>query len=153
MEKTEIYPYKPHLESEAPLVVAGGVLVHEEKFLLLKRHPEKPYGHHWNLPAGKVEKNEDPQLGAQREIHEETGIFIPIENLVPLHIFYIKRGKIFIEFHIYKSFFQNRPEVNLKLDENTDAIWSSHEEAITLPLLGGGKEILDFCVSNFKQKP
>ena len=43
MEKTEIYSFKPIDEKESPLVVAGGVLVHDEKFLLLKRHPEKPF--------------------------------------------------------------------------------------------------------------
>jgi 8-oxo-dGTP pyrophosphatase MutT (NUDIX family) len=153
MEKTEIYSYKPLFETEAPLVVAGGVLIHDDKFLLLKRHPEKPYGDHWNLPAGKVERHEAPQKGAQREIHEETGIFIPLENLAPLHVFYIKRGKLFIEFHIFKASFQDKPEINLKLDENIDAIWSSHEEAMTLPLLSGGAEILNFCINSVKQKP
>lgn len=153
MEKTEIYSYKPLHEAEAPLIVAGGVLMHDDKFLLLKRHPEKPYGLHWNLPAGKVEKHEDPQLGAQREIHEETGIFIPLENLAPLHVFYIRRGKLFIEFHIFQSQFSMRPPINLKLDENTDALWSTHEEAMELPLLGGGLEILNYCMQKFKQKP
>lgn len=153
MEKTEIYSFKPLLEKDPPLVIAGGILIHDNKFLLLKRHPEKPYGQSWNFPAGKLEKGENPQKGAQREIHEETGIFIPLEGLLPVHIFYIKRDQLFIEFHMFQTFFHQSPKINLKLDENTDAIWTSHEEALTLPLLGGGHEILEFWKSKFKQKP
>jgi ADP-ribose pyrophosphatase len=35
------------------------------------RHAAKQYL--WELPAGKLEPNEDPLLGAQRELEEETG--------------------------------------------------------------------------------
>ena len=153
MEKTEIFAYKPIDESRRPLVVAGGFLVHNNRYLLLKRHPEKSYGHHWNLPAGKVEHNEDPQYGAQREIHEETGIMIPLENLTPVHVFYIRRGPLFIQFHVYHAFFDVAPDINLKMDENTEASWVCHEEALKLPLLSGGSEILDFCMNKFKKKP
>lgn len=153
MEHTELYPYKPLHITASPLVVAGAMLLHEDKFLLLKRHPEKSYGDHWNLPAGKVNTHEDPLKGAQRELHEETGIFIPLEQLTPLHIFYIKREGLFIEFHIFKSYLKTKPSINLKLDENIAATWSSHDEALLLPLIGGGKEILDFCLTRLKQKP
>jgi 8-oxo-dGTP diphosphatase len=145
MEKTEIFFYKP-IDFLKPLLVAGGVLHHEDRFLLLKRHPEKPYGLHWNLPAGKIEHNEDPHIGAQREIHEETGIFVPLENLKPLHIFYIKREHTSIQFYIFEATFEHRPSIALKMDENTEALWTSHEEALKLPLLGGGEEILNFCL-------
>jgi 8-oxo-dGTP pyrophosphatase MutT (NUDIX family) len=149
MEKTEIFAQKPtHLG--LPLIVAGGVLIHKDRFLLLKRHPDKPYGMHWNLPAGKVESGEDPLRGAQREIYEETGIFIPLEKLEPLHIFYLKRGKMFIQFHIFKTIFDDLPAIDLKTDENIEALWTSEEEAYQLPLLGGGQEILGFCLNKFK---
>jgi 8-oxo-dGTP pyrophosphatase MutT (NUDIX family) len=146
MEKTEIFAHKPQ-DLKEPLVVAGGLLMHDDKFLLLKRHPEKPYGHLWNLPAGKVDLFENPQEGAQREIHEETGIFIPLESLKPIHVFYLKRGTIYIQFHVFKTFFLEKPEITLKLDENTEALWTSFTEAFELPLLGGGHEILDYCVN------
>lgn len=153
MEKTKLYFEKPFHITETPLIVAGAILFHEEKFLLLKRHPEKSYGELWNLPAGKVDAKEDPQKGAQRELHEETGILIPLDELTPLHIFYIKRKDLFIEFHVFKSFLKNKPAINLKLDENIAATWSSHDEAVLLPLIGGGKEILQFCIACLKQKP
>jgi ADP-ribose pyrophosphatase YjhB (NUDIX family) len=145
MKKTEIFSYKPS-NCEDPLVVAGGVLLHKDRCLLLKRHPDKPYGSHWNLPAGKVEANEHPHRGAQREIHEETGILIELEKLKLLHVFYIKREESYIEFHIFQAVFDKLPEIQLKLDENIEALWTSHEEALQLPLLSGGDEILKFCL-------
>jgi len=146
MEKTEIFLTRPE-GFEVNAIVAGGFILHDNKFLMLKRHPDKPYGNHWNLPAGKVEIGEDPQNGAQREIHEETGIFIPLESLKPLNVFYIKRADFRIQFHVYKSKLKKRPEMKLKMDENTHALWLFHHEAIDLPLLGGGKEILDYCLN------
>jgi 8-oxo-dGTP pyrophosphatase MutT (NUDIX family) len=146
-DSTELFDTKPlHLHS--PLVVAGAFLLHDNKFLLLRRHPEKPYGLHWNLPAGKIEKEEDPKRGAQRELFEETGINIPLEKLNPIKVFYLKRGPLFIEFHVFESKLDSPPEVKLKLDENTEALWMSLEESKHLTLLGGGKEILDFCLKH-----
>lgn len=46
--------------------------------LLLRRSGTdrwKPY--HWNLPGGKVDLGEDPVLTAERELAEESGLFIP----------------------------------------------------------------------------
>lgn len=147
MEKTQIYLSCPrHFDVNA--IIAGGFITHEKRFLMLKRHPQKHYGNYWNFPAGKVERGEDPHLGAQREIHEETGLFIPLESLDPVHIFYIKRAAFNIQFHLYKTHLPTLPSLNLKLDENIDALWLEHDEALKLPLLGGGKEILDFCLKS-----
>jgi 8-oxo-dGTP diphosphatase len=145
MEKTEIFLSCPE-DFDVNAIVAGGFITHESKFLMLKRHPEKHYGNHWNLPAGKVELGEDPLIGAQREIHEETGLFIPLESLEPVQVFYIKRADFRIQFHVFKATLSEFPKLKLKLDENTDALWLTHHEALKLPLLGGGKEILDFCL-------
>lgn len=38
----------------------------------------------WNLPGGTLEKGESPWEGAVREVKEETGLDIEIENLVHL---------------------------------------------------------------------
>lgn len=147
LDNTQLFSSKPtHLND--PLVVAGAVIIHENKFLLLRRHPDKPYGLHWNLPAGKIHTHEDPKLGAQREIFEETGIYIPLDELTPIRTFYIQRGPLFIEFHVFKKLYHKEPEIKLKLDENTEALWTSLEEASQLKLLGGGQEILDYCFKN-----
>ena len=46
--------------------IAGCYCSFEDKLLLLKRHPEKPQGNTWGVPAGKIEKNEDPKIAVVR---------------------------------------------------------------------------------------
>lgn len=47
---------------------AGGIVQNAQKELLFIFRKGK-----WDLPKGKLEKNEDPELCAEREITEETG--------------------------------------------------------------------------------
>ena len=148
MEKTEIYVHKP-IHADFSLAVAGAVIMHDNRFLLLKRHPEKSFGDHWNLPAGKVEEGEDPQSGAQREIYEETGIFLTLENLELIQVFYMQRGSLQFQFHVFKARLESMPNINLKLDENTEALWVNQEEANQLRLISGGSEIIDVCLKAF----
>ena len=47
---------------------AGGVVLHQEKILLMYRRKS------WDLPKGKIDARETPQKAAIREIKEETNI-------------------------------------------------------------------------------
>ncbi|MCO6494841.1 MAG: NUDIX domain-containing protein [Bacteroidetes bacterium] len=47
---------------------AGGIVEENGKFLYIKRFD------HWDLPKGKLEKNESEKEGALREVREECGI-------------------------------------------------------------------------------
>lgn len=47
---------------------AGGIVEKDNHFLFIKRFGK------WDIPKGKLEKNEDPELGCVREIEEECGI-------------------------------------------------------------------------------
>jgi 8-oxo-dGTP pyrophosphatase MutT (NUDIX family) len=47
---------------------AGGIVTFDDSFLAIFRNEK------WDLPKGKLEKNEDPVLGALREIQEECGV-------------------------------------------------------------------------------
>lgn len=56
---------------------AGGIVEKEGRYLFIKRHGK------WDIPKGKLDKGEDPALGAVREIEEECGIKDPkIESLI-----------------------------------------------------------------------
>ena len=59
-----------HLFKKLPVVTAGGGLVfnpHNEVLFIFRNG-------RWDLPKGKVEKNESIEAGAIREVEEETGV-------------------------------------------------------------------------------
>lgn len=61
---------------------AGGVVKNsEDQYLLIFRNGK------WDLPKGKLEKGEHPEVGALREIEEECGVF-GLEIFQPLAVTY-----------------------------------------------------------------
>ncbi len=60
-------------------VVTGGFIVHNNKFLLMKRSDNDSFlPGSWEIPGGKLEYMEDPISGASREIKEEAGLDVKI---------------------------------------------------------------------------
>ncbi|MGX7675398.1 NUDIX hydrolase [Plantactinospora sp. DSM 117369] len=49
------------------------------RILLLRQPP----GRKWTLPAGLLQRRETPLAGAARELHEETGIALPLTEFQP----------------------------------------------------------------------
>lgn len=69
-----------------PKYIVGAVtLVHDAeaaapgRLLLLRQPPGKG----WTLPAGLLQHREAPLVGAARELHEETGISLPLTEFQP----------------------------------------------------------------------
>jgi 8-oxo-dGTP pyrophosphatase MutT (NUDIX family) len=60
------------------LIICSNVLIHKDgKYLLSKRSPNKKYAPNFIHPfGGKIDKDENPYVGARREIKEELGIEI-----------------------------------------------------------------------------
>ena len=65
----------PHIHN---LIMCTNVFVRKDgKYLLLKRSPHKKYAPNVVHPiGGKVDPDENPYTGAEREVLEETGIKI-----------------------------------------------------------------------------
>lgn len=66
------YPKRP--------VVAVGALVVKEGFLLLARRGKEPYVGKWSLPGGVVRTGEGLKEAVKRELKEECGVEVEIEN-------------------------------------------------------------------------
>ncbi len=61
------------------------LILNEEKEVLLVR---SWLGHQkWTLPGGGIKRAETPAEAAAREVHEETGLRVPLDNLHELGIF------------------------------------------------------------------
>ncbi|HLF24092.1 MAG TPA: Nudix family hydrolase, partial [Burkholderiales bacterium] len=54
--------------------VVAGVLIDGDRICITRRHDGAHQGGKWEFPGGKLEPNEDPFAGLQRELREELGI-------------------------------------------------------------------------------
>lgn len=67
------------------LLVVAAALTNQDGEILLQKRPEgRPMAGLWEFPGGKVESDESPESALVRELKEELGIDVLIENLVPL---------------------------------------------------------------------
>lgn len=130
------------------ITIVGCYCQWEDKFLLLKRHPQCFSGKTWCLPGGKLEEGESRLEGARRELHEEAGIELVPKDLSHFLTFYLDRGDLKYDFAVYHCSFKEKPELHLHLNEHTEGKWVTHTEAKSLPLIEGGEQVLDTCAQN-----
>lgn len=62
--------------------VGVGILLVQDKKLLLVRRTMNPERGRWAIPAGFLDHGEDPRAAAAREAFEETGLEVTIQGLV-----------------------------------------------------------------------
>ena len=79
-ETDDLRKYPP-----CPRVGVGVLVMHHDKFLLVKREQEPARGE-WSVPGGLIELGENYQTAAARELYEECGITAEIEAQ-PLLVF------------------------------------------------------------------
>ena len=109
--------------------VAGTFLWHDDKFLILKRHPAKSQGNTWGLPAGKVDTGETDVQAAQRELFEESGCDVPIEKFTKVLEMEDspKPGESFW-FVAFAAEIPQAIEVKISPTEHIEYIWVTAEE-------------------------
>ncbi|MBS1906848.1 MAG: NUDIX domain-containing protein [Actinobacteria bacterium] len=65
-------------------VAAYAVIVDDDARVLLARWTEGRRVS-WTMPGGGLEEGEDPEVAARREVHEEMGYKVVIEELLGIH--------------------------------------------------------------------
>ncbi len=68
---------------ERPMVGIGGVVICEERALLIKRGSEPLLGQ-WSIPGGSLELGETLVEGVARELLEETGIEVKVGAMIEI---------------------------------------------------------------------
>jgi 8-oxo-dGTP diphosphatase len=63
------------------VIVAAALIDSDGKILLQKRPKGKHLAGLWEFPGGKVEEGETPEAGLVRELNEELGIVVRVEDL------------------------------------------------------------------------
>ncbi len=104
-------------------VVAGCVVQNEDgKYLLVQEKQPKVYGL-WNLPAGHVDKGEEIESAAIREVKEETGYDVELGDKIGIY-------HETVESPVRHAFIANITggELRIQPDEILDVAWFSFDE-------------------------
>ncbi|MBA3602304.1 MAG: NUDIX hydrolase [Parachlamydiaceae bacterium] len=126
---------------ENAIVCSGGYCTFKGKLLLLKRHSQKLFGNLWGVPGGKLEPGETPEDGLIREVYEEAGFMVDRTLIEPIHTLYIHSTGILSHRVIYHMFYcplLELPELNVHLDEHSEAQWVTPAEGLELELVTAG---------------
>ncbi len=81
-----------------PIVAVGGVLVQNDRILLVKRGQAPSQGL-WTIPGGRVELGEGLRQAIVREMGEETGLQVRVGDLVTHYEFIEPDAQERIRFH------------------------------------------------------
>jgi 8-oxo-dGTP pyrophosphatase MutT (NUDIX family) len=117
----------------------GVILFNKDKYLLLRYASG-----HWGYVKGNIEKNEQTEDTARRELKEETGIttvFFVKGFEEKEEYFYKKEGKTIHKQVDYLLGETQETEVTLSL-EHKDFKWLSYQEAMNQLTFAAGKELL-----------
>lgn len=97
---------------------AAVVAIHQGKLIVVEQY-RKPLGKtQIEIPAGKLDPNEEPQLAAVRELEEETGYIA--KNVILLHSFYTSPG--FADEKLYVYYTDELEAGTQQLDDDEDVI-------------------------------
>lgn len=107
------------------IVIAGCVIVRDNKILMVKEAKKKCYGQ-WNMPAGHVDEFEKITDAAIREAYEETGCIVKLTGVLPI----CSVDKIGEESGIMIRFTADVVEEDIKFDteEILDVQWLDIED-------------------------
>lgn len=102
------------------VVIAGCLIVRDNKILMVKEAKKKCYGQ-WNFPAGHVDEPEFITDAAIREVYEETGCKVKLTGVLPICIVEAKDA----EPRLMVRFTAEIVEENIKIDpdEILDVQW------------------------------
>lgn len=106
---------------------AGALVVHDGRLLLVKRAIE-PYLGCWDIPGGFLEADEHPEVGALREVKEETGLAVRLTELFGIYMGRYSYGEE--EVHCLNVYFLAEVSGGAELpdDDATDLAWFAPDE-------------------------
>ena len=125
--------------------VVSCFIEHSGEILLLLRQDHKPEGNTWGVPAGKVNKGEEPLDNILREITEETGLEIASSQISYFCKVYVRYPAYDFVYHIFHSKLEGKKEVKINPDEHKEFRWAHPENALGFPLI----QDLDACIRLF----
>ncbi|MFT5599962.1 MAG: 8-oxo-dGTP pyrophosphatase MutT (NUDIX family) [Flavobacteriales bacterium] len=114
--------FKKTFKNHKKIIAAGGIVKNTQGKLLFIERLGK-----WDLPKGKVEKNENIEAAAVREIEEECGISNPILGELitkTLHTYHMRNKNYIKTTYWYSIEYKGKEKLAPQAEEDiTKAIW------------------------------
>lgn len=110
------------------MIIVGGVIKNDNKYLLVQEAKEKCRGK-WNLPAGRLEPNETIVDGAKREINEECGLIVNLTGVATIE------DRVINDKEVTAIVFSTEiidGSISYNKDEILDVRWFSYEEILNM---------------------
>ena len=111
------------------IVAGGGIVENEQREILLIYRKGK-----WDLPKGKIEKDEKKRDGAAREVEEETGVKVDLVKdkvIKTYHTYNLNHKRMLKETHWYHMLAKSDQELIPQLEEDVEKVlWVKREEIV-----------------------
>jgi ADP-ribose pyrophosphatase YjhB (NUDIX family) len=113
---------------DRPIVGVGGVVVHRQRALLIRRGCE-PHKGQWSIPGGMLELGEELADGVRRELKEETGLDVEPLQMVAVFDRITREGKRVKYHYVIVDYVCRLKRGQLKpASDVLDARWVRREE-------------------------
>ena len=126
---------------------AGGIVQNEKKELLFIFRRGK-----WDLPKGKLEKDESPEICAAREIREETGVNnLTLKHKIgeTYHIYEEKKVQVLKTSHWYYFTSKGKQQTAPQTEEDISEVKWIHTRNIKEPVANTYQNIKDILTEFF----
>ena len=128
---------------ERPLVGVGGVVIAENRVLLIRRGGP-PLEGEWSIPGGILELGEALRDGVRRELQEETGLDVRVGDLIEAfeRIMPDANGKWRYHFVILDYLCEAMSGVARAGSDVVDVAWSFEEELLRFSLTPAAMRVI-----------
>ncbi len=111
----------------------------DNQLLLLQSAAHKKEPFTWGVAAGKMEKRETPLEAVIREVQEESGIELEIDDVLYLGPLFIRLCDLDFIYHMFTSVFKDVPQVRLS-NEHVQFMWCDVQKITDIDWCTAGKE-------------
>jgi 8-oxo-dGTP diphosphatase len=121
-----------------PLIVTAAIIRQRGKVLITRRPVDKPHGGLWELPGGKLHDGESPPEALQRELREELGIDVMVEDIFEVVYHRYEQGAVLILAYLCRWL-----DGELQHLEVDDHRWIFPRESALYPMLAADQPIFE----------
>ena len=106
-----------------PLLVTAAVIIAGGKVLITRRPDDKRHPGFWEFPGGKVDPGESPEQALTREIQEELGAEIVIEQIFDVVYYCYDWGPVLVSEMSVKEIFIKQAFLRIPAPGARSAFW------------------------------